>query len=64
MNICPNIYIDEPGNTGSDILNINQPYFVLSAIHFTNEELACIQKDISYDIGSCIAAWDERERAD
>lgn len=49
MNTYPNIYIDEAGNTGSDILNINQPYFVLSAIHFTNEELASIQKDISYD---------------
>lgn len=49
MNTYPNIYIDEAGNTGSDILNIYQPYFVLSAIHFTNEELESIQKDISYD---------------
>lgn len=48
MNTFPNIYIDEAGNTGLDILNADQPYFVLSAIHFTNEELAHIQKDISY----------------
>lgn len=49
MTTYPTIYIDEAGNTGSDILNEAQPYFVLSAIHLTNTELSQIQKDITYD---------------
>ena len=49
MSTYPNIYVDEAGNTGSDILNPDQPYFVLSAVHFSDEELQQIQKDIPYD---------------
>lgn len=49
MNIYPTIYIDEAGNTGSNILNCSQPYFILSAVHFTDIELLQLQKDIMYD---------------
>lgn len=49
MNTYPIIYVDEAGNTGSDILNANQPYFVLSAVCFTDEELIQIQKENPYD---------------
>jgi len=46
MNTYPTIYIDEAGNTGSNVLNCNQPYFVLSAVHFTDAELVQLQKYI------------------
>lgn len=49
MNTYPTIYIDEAGNTGSNILNCSQPYFVLSAVHFNDLELFQLQKDIMYD---------------
>ena len=49
MNTYPTIYIDEAGNTGSNVLNCNQPYFVLSAVHFTDAELVQLQKYIMYD---------------
>ena len=49
MDIYPTIFIDEAGNTGSDILNTDQPYFVLSAVHFNNKELQQIHIDIHYD---------------
>lgn len=49
MHAYPTIYIDEAGNTGSHVLDTNQPYFVLSAVHFTKEELKQIQKDIPFD---------------
>lgn len=48
MNEYSNIYIDEAGNTGSDVLNADQPYFVLAAVHFSDEELLQIQRDIAY----------------
>ena len=48
MNTYPTIYIDEAGNTGSNILNCSQPYFVLSAVHFTDVELLQLQKEIVY----------------
>lgn len=49
MNTYPNIYIDESGYTGSHVLDANQPYFVLSAVHFTEAELKRLQKDITFD---------------
>lgn len=49
MNTYPNIYMDEAGYTGSHILDANQPYFVLSAVYFTEEELKRLQKDITFD---------------
>lgn len=45
----PTIYIDESGNTGSDLNNDTQKYFVLSSVSFTEEELNQIKNDIQYD---------------
>jgi len=44
----PKIYVDESGNTGSNICDKFQRYFVLSAISFLDEELEQIQADINY----------------
>lgn len=44
----PKIYVDESGNTGSDIQNPTQKYFVLSAVCFTDEELDQLKKDFGY----------------
>lgn len=44
----PKIYVDEAGNTGSNILNPDQKYFILSAVNFTDEELDKIREDINY----------------
>lgn len=43
----PKVYFDESGNTGSNITNIEQPYFVLSAVSYTDEELQQIQNDVA-----------------
>lgn len=43
-----NIYMDEAGNTGSNICNEDQTIFVLSTISFSDEELDSIRKDILY----------------
>lgn len=47
--MIPKVYFDEAGNTGSNITNGDQPYFVLSSVCFTDEELAQIQKDVAFD---------------
>lgn len=47
--MIPKVYFDEAGNTGSNITNNQQPYFVLSSVCYTDEELAQIQKDVGYD---------------
>lgn len=44
----PKVYIDEAGNTGSDINNPEQIYFVLASVHFSDVELAQIKQDINY----------------
>jgi hypothetical protein len=44
----PKVYFDESGNTGSNITNTEQPYFVLSAVSYTDEELQQIQKYVAY----------------
>lgn len=46
--LYPNIYIDESGNTGSDINNPEQKFFVLASVCFSEVELAQIKKDINY----------------
>jgi hypothetical protein len=43
------VFFDEAGNTGSNITNSDQPYFVLSSVCFTEDELAQIRKDIAFD---------------
>jgi hypothetical protein len=47
-NTYPKIYIDESGNTGSNICDENQKYFVLSAVSFSDKEVEQIQSDIDY----------------
>ena len=47
-NTYPKIYIDESGNTGSNICDENQKYFVLSAVSFSDKELEQIRSDIGY----------------
>ena len=47
--MIPTVYFDEAGNTGSNITNSNQPYFVLSSVSFTDEELTQLQKDLAFD---------------
>lgn len=44
----PKVYFDESGNTGSNITNREQPYFVLSSVCYTDTELQQIQKDVDY----------------
>ena len=46
--IFPKIYVDESGNTGSNVCDKYQRYFVLSAVSFLDEELERIQADINY----------------
>lgn len=48
MSEYPKIYVDEAGNTGSNVCDELQKYFVLSAVSFADEELVCLQKDINY----------------
>lgn len=45
----PTIYVDEAGNTGSNICDESQKYFILSAISFSEEELNKIITDIPYN---------------
>lgn len=47
--MIPTVYFDEAGNTGSNITNSDQPYFVLSSVSFTDGELEQLQKDIAID---------------
>ena len=44
----PKVYVDEAGNTGANICDEKQKYFVLSAVSFTDEELLRIKQDINY----------------
>lgn len=44
----PKVYIDESGNTGSNICDEDQRYFVLSAVSFHDDDLKKLQKDINY----------------
>ena len=37
--MIPKVYFDEAGNTGSNITNQVQPYFVLSSVCYTDDEL-------------------------
>ena len=46
--MIPKVYFDEAGNTGSNITNQVQPYFVLSSVCYTDDELQQIQKDVAY----------------
>ncbi len=45
----PKVYFDEAGNTGSNITNQMQPYFVLSSVSYTDEELSQIQNDVDFE---------------
>lgn len=47
--MIPCVFFDEAGNTGSNITNSDQPYFVLSSVSFTDEELAQLQKELAID---------------
>lgn len=47
--MIPTVYFDESGNTGSNITNSEQPYFVLSAVCFTDEELMRLQQDVTFE---------------
>lgn len=47
--MIPKVYFDEAGNTGSNITDKVQPYFVLSSVCYTDEELAQIHKDVAFD---------------
>lgn len=44
----PIIYVDEAGNTGSDILNQQQQYFVLASVNFSDDELKELQTATNY----------------
>lgn len=46
--MIPIVFFDEAGNTGSNITNSDQPYFVLSSVCFSDEELAQIQKAVAF----------------
>ncbi len=46
--MIPKVFFDEAGNAGSNITNREQPYFVLSAVSFTDAELQHIQDDVVY----------------
>lgn len=37
--MIPKVYFDEASNTGSNITNKEQPYFVLSAVSYTEVSL-------------------------
>lgn len=47
--MIPKVFFDEAGSTGSNITNSDQPYFVLSSVCFTDEELALIKKAVAFD---------------
>ena len=47
--MIPKVYFDEAGNTGSNITNNDQPYFVLSSVCFSDAELEQIQADLAFD---------------
>ena len=49
MNKETTIYVDEAGNTGSNLTDERQQYFVLSAVKFSEEELDRIKNDVGYD---------------
>lgn len=42
------LYFDESGYTGPDLTNVSQPYFALASVKMTNDEIACLKKDIGY----------------
>ena len=42
------LYFDEAGYTGPDLTNKEQPYFALASIRMTDDEVACMKKDIGY----------------
>lgn len=42
------LYFDESGYTGPDLTNVSQPYFALASVKITNDEIACLKKDIGY----------------
>lgn len=46
--MIPKVFFDEAGNTGSNITNSVQPYFVLSSVSFTDDEIEQIQKAVAY----------------
>lgn len=46
--MIPKVFFDEAGNTGSNITNSVQPYFVLSSVSFTGDEMEQIQKDVAF----------------
>ena len=37
-NTLPNIYFDESGNTGQDLINLEQPVYVLTSVKFNDIE--------------------------
>ena len=43
------LYFDESGYTGPDMTNKEQPFFVLASIRMSDDEIACMKKDIGYD---------------
>ena len=47
--MIPTVFFEEAGNTGSNITNSEQPYFVLSSVSFTDEELAQIKENVAFD---------------
>lgn len=49
MNKETTIYVDDAGNTGSNLTDERRQYFVLSAVKFSEEELDRIKNDIGYD---------------
>ena len=42
------LYFDESGYTGPDLTNVSQPYFALASVKITNDEIACLKKDIGF----------------
>ena len=40
-------YFDEAGFTGSDLSNVDQPYFCLGSAKFTDDEILHIKNDLS-----------------
>lgn len=47
--MVPKVFFDEAGNTGSNITNSVQPFFVLSSVCFTDDELEQIRKDVAFE---------------
>lgn len=44
------LYFDEAGYTGADLINKNQPFYVLSSVCFSDDELDAIKNDISLSL--------------